>query len=127
METVIAVKAFIFKNDKLLLVKRHQNDTHCPNVWEVPGGRIEKNENKINGLQREVKEETGLEVIIKNSFATENFVRENGQPVKMTHFICEYSGGEVKLSEEHCDYEWVDKKDVPNKISKFFIYAFNKL
>jgi 8-oxo-dGTP diphosphatase len=126
-KTAITVKAFIFNNNKLLLIKRHQNDPHCPEEWEVPGGRINENETLIQGLQREIKEETGLDAIIKNSFATENFVRDDGQPINMTHFICEYTCGEIKLSEEHCTYEWVDKKDVLKKISKYFIYAFNKL
>jgi len=39
-------------------VKRHENET----PYELPGGRLEKYESYIDGLKREVYEETGLRV-----------------------------------------------------------------
>lgn len=54
----ISVDAVIIKNGKILLVK--EKDL---NLWEMPGGGIEKGETLEEALKREVHEETGYEVL----------------------------------------------------------------
>ncbi len=52
----VSVKSLFFNEEnKLMMI---QEDT---GLWELPGGRIQKGENFIECLKREVKEETGLE------------------------------------------------------------------
>ena len=53
---LVAVNAFLLKDDKFLLLKR--NDP--PLIWGPPGGKLEINEDPVTGLIREVKEETNL-------------------------------------------------------------------
>jgi ADP-ribose pyrophosphatase YjhB (NUDIX family) len=36
-----AQKAFIVKENRLLMVKKSKDDPKNPNKWEVPGGRME--------------------------------------------------------------------------------------
>ena len=36
----VAVKAFIINNNKLLIIKRAKSDPQMPEVWEIPGGRL---------------------------------------------------------------------------------------
>jgi 8-oxo-dGTP diphosphatase len=130
MDAGIAVKGFILKDNEVLLVKREENDVNSPGVWEVPGGRIDPGENPIQALQREVKEETGLGICVGQPFAVESFVRDDGQQIVMIHFICEMEKGELALSHEHTEFEWVEKGKVIEKISPYFKYAtteFNKL
>jgi len=59
MNFALAVKAFIIKDGKALLLKRRLNDEHKPGTWDIPGGRLEAGEDPISGLRREVKEEAG--------------------------------------------------------------------
>lgn len=48
-------------NGKLYLSRRIQTDTF-PGKWQFPGGKLDENENPIDGAIRETKEETGLDI-----------------------------------------------------------------
>jgi 8-oxo-dGTP diphosphatase len=50
-----------FSPDKILLVKR--DTIPFRGYWALPGGRVEPGETVEKALEREVKEETGLDVI----------------------------------------------------------------
>lgn len=103
----ISVKSFIVNDrDELLLVKRENGDTHCPGIWEIPGGRIELGEDPFEGLKRETKEETGLDVEVLNPLEIQHFTREDGQKITMIIFLCRPASDSVNLSEEHTDHEW---------------------
>ena len=56
---VVGASAFIFNNEgKLLLVKSPKQQDQ----WCIPGGKIEYGEKLIDGLEREVAEETNLKI-----------------------------------------------------------------
>src|SRR5690242_1955170 len=95
----IAVKAFIIKDDKLLLLKRRSNDVHKPGDWDIPGGRLELGEDPFLGLKRETKEETGLDITIQRPLDIHHFTRDDGQIITMLIFLCEPGAGEITLSE----------------------------
>ena len=59
MKKHMTVTAFIVKKNSILL---HWHEK--VKEWLPPGGHIEKNEDPIEALNREILEETGLEVII---------------------------------------------------------------
>lgn len=70
----------------------------------------------IRSLKREVKEETGLEIEVFNPFAVwyHEFPkghRNYGKVVYLVAFKCKYVSGELKLSDEHDKFRWVDKND----------------
>lgn len=53
--------AIIICNKKILLLLRDNNpNIQNPNTWQLPGGRIEKNENHLQAIKRELKEEISL-------------------------------------------------------------------
>lgn len=64
-----AQKAFIVKEEKLLMVKKSKDDPKNPNKWEVPGGRMEFNETVEDHIKREVREEVGLDIKVGEPFA----------------------------------------------------------
>ena len=56
-----AMKALIGREGKLLVVKQTIGEKI---YWDLPGGRMEHGETPLETLKREVKEETGLEVVV---------------------------------------------------------------
>ncbi len=104
----VAVKSFIVKDNKLLLIKRRKDDIHKPEDWDIPGGRLGIGENPLEGLKRETKEEINIDIKILLPFHVQHFVRDDGQKITMIIFLCRPLGGGIKLSKEHTDYKWFD-------------------
>jgi len=126
----IAVKGFVV-NDKgeLLLIKRRDNDIHKPSEWEIPGGRLDAGEDPFEGLKRETKEETGLDIEILNPLKIHHFTRDDGQKITMIVFVCKPVSDEINLSEEHTAYEWLNLDAAYEKIVDDFkdeITVYNK-
>ena len=89
---------------------------------DFPGGKIQEGEVKhtddlIISLKREVKEETGLEIEVFNPLTVWwfEFTNKNhklfGKKVYIVLFQAKYISGEIKLSDEHYKFEWVDKNN----------------
>lgn len=108
-------KALIEKDGKVLVL----NDP--VEGLDFPGGKIQEGEAKegdtsglIRALQREVREETGLEITVGEPFAVwyhEYSPQHRNYPKKsyLIAFKCTYLSGEVTLSDEHDGFTWVDK------------------
>lgn len=64
-KAILRVSAYgvLFSGNSVLVTK-----TYLP-LWEFPGGAVEKGETLFQALQREFKEETGIEVNIKRFIA----------------------------------------------------------
>jgi ADP-ribose pyrophosphatase YjhB (NUDIX family) len=54
------VGALIFEDGKILLVERGKEP--LKGYWSLPGGIVETGEKLVDGIRREVAEETGLDV-----------------------------------------------------------------
>ena len=52
---LIGAEAAVFRGDRLLLIRRHDNQ-----LWAVPGGKVDVGETLEEAAIRELKEETGL-------------------------------------------------------------------
>lgn len=99
----VAVNAYIFKNGKFLLLKRKT----VPCIWSPPGGRLKINENPIEGLKREIKEETNLEIEVLAPVNTW-FGLWKAKPLLSIDYLVKIIGGNFKISSEHTDSVWVD-------------------
>ncbi|MDD5163342.1 MAG: NUDIX domain-containing protein [Candidatus ainarchaeum sp.] len=117
----LAVKGFITENKKVLILKRSGYTKQMPGIWELPGGRLEAGEDPLAGLQREIKEETGIEIEIVFPMSVRHFTREDGQIITMIIFLCKPKSKTVKLSSEHTEFEWAGIKTARQKMSKFYL------
>ncbi len=112
MKYALAVKGIIRRDDgKILVLKRSAKDDHKPGVWETVGGGMDREETPQAGLQREILEETGLTVDVREPFTVFTFRKDTGEFKVGITFLCEYLGGEVVLSDEHTDHRWIDPKE----------------
>lgn len=112
MEVIIGVKAVIVNNGKILLMKRSGDYGEISNSWDIPGGRTNPGEEPLEGLKREVKEETGMDLkeILRPLDARTVFNDGNKQIVRIT-FLCK-ANGDVNLSGEHTEFDWFNLKDL---------------
>jgi 8-oxo-dGTP diphosphatase len=121
-----AAKAFIIKDNKLLIIKRLANNPHKPGAWDIPGGRLELGEDPFKGLKREAREEISAEIEILMPISVHHFVREDGQKITLSIYLCKLLS-EIKLGDEHEEYKWVPLEDAPRELSNFFEPTFTNL
>ena len=81
---------------------------------------MELGEDPYAGLIREVREEINAKVQILMPIDVKHFVREDGQKITLTMFLCDLEDGEIKLSEEHTEYKWMDIEKELEEIPEFF-------
>jgi len=117
----LAVKGFIVnENNELFVMKRASDDVQLPNIWEIPGGRLNLGEDPILGVQREIREETGLYVKVIYPMTVRHFTRQDGQVITMLIFLCKPIGGFLTISKEHSDFKWMNLKDYKKELTDFF-------
>ena len=108
----VAVKALLFDQDKLLLVKRSDKARGEHHYWELPGGRMEFGETPEETLLRELAEETGLSAKILCPLQTWNFFREETTQIVGVTFLCKATTNAVRLSDEHEAYAWIHLDEI---------------
>jgi len=106
------VGALIFNNkDQILLVKTHK----WKGKYSIPGGHVELGESLTAALQREIMEETGLEMLSAKFLCYQEFIFDECFWEKKHYvffdFMCKVDGEEVTLNEEAQEYVWADLEE----------------
>jgi 8-oxo-dGTP diphosphatase len=104
---------YVNVNGKLLLLKL---SPHKPEggTWTVPAGKLEVGENPILGAKRELFEETGIEIGSEKEFKARGalYIRKPDVDYIYHMFSIDLpSAPSVRLSVEHCSYQWVSKDE----------------
>lgn len=120
---VLVSTAMIEKNGKYLVLRRSDKNITNKGKWQFPEGKVKFGENILGALRREVEEETNLVVVDAKLFGIHSCILKEGYGVfrmYRTVFKCKVLG-KMKLSEDHNEYSWVDKKKMErlNFISGF--------
>lgn len=101
--------------------------------YDLPGGRIDEDEVKKtyeDNLRREVREELGEAIKLKIDLhpvavSTRVYFSERRQLERkflQVFFAAEYVSGEIKLSSEHADYDWL--QITPQNVREHFSESF---
>jgi ADP-ribose pyrophosphatase YjhB (NUDIX family) len=107
----LAVSAAIFRDGRVLIVRRARPPAH--RLHTLPGGGVELGETLEHAVIREVREETGLDVApVALAGYREVIVRDDAARVER-HFVilpfaARYVGGEVTLNDELAEAHWRD-------------------
>lgn len=117
---ITVVAAIITKEDKILCTQRG-NVKYLPYKWEFPGGKVELAETKEEALIREIKEELGCSIIIKDH-AVEVKHEYDFAIINLTAYYCNIIDGNILRKEHHAikwcsidelfDLDWADA-DLP--------------
>lgn len=114
---MVGVGAILFRRDRILMAQRGKEP--LKGWWSLPGGALEIGESLHDGVCREVREETGLEVTPVRMFEIfERIIRDDsGAPeyhYVLIDYICRVTGGKLFPGDDVCAVEWVRRRDLPN-------------
>ena len=103
----LAVSAAIFRDDKILLVRRARSP--ADGFYSLPGGRVEFGETLHAALNREVDEETALKIEIAGLAGWREVLpaTSRGGHYLIMSFAARWIAGEVVLNEELDDFRWL--------------------
>jgi 8-oxo-dGTP diphosphatase len=105
------VGAIITKDSKYLFLERKKED-FMGGIYELPSGKVEENESLIQALKREVKEETGLDMIdVKKYVSGFDYKSGSGKLTRQFNFIVNVKDTDNILLTEHERYAWLSKKE----------------
>ena len=110
---VRVIDAYVFRRTKngikFLLLKRAKTKIY-EHLCQGVAGKIEKNELAIEAATRELMEETGFTPF--KMFVADHvskFYEANGDRINLVPvFGIEVQDSNVVISEEHCDFKWVE-------------------
>ena len=104
-------RAAIFKDGKILLVHERSGK------WSLPGGWVDVLESIESNTIKEVKEESGLDVVAKKIIAIQDRNKHNTPPyaygVCKIFIQCEVSGGEFIENIETTEIGYFSLQDLP--------------
>jgi 8-oxo-dGTP diphosphatase len=112
---VAAVGGVVLDGDRVLLVLRALPPRQ--GEWSLPGGQLELGESLVDGVRREVREETGLEVRVGPLVEVFDRVhRDDAGRIRyhfvIVDFLCAPAGGVLRAGDDAADARWVRKDEV---------------
>jgi len=114
LEATVSIRGVVCRSDDRLLVVRRSSD----GGWELPGGRLHRNEAVIDGLHREIREETGLAVTVHRPVAATSWQNTGDEDRFAVYYYCTADESDVALSDEHTDFRWVSKATACEQLSE---------
>lgn len=115
---ISTIAALVFKGDKVLLVRHGETAHHITGVYGLPGGRLEEGESLLDGVARELQEETGLvadksSMVKLGSVYEADILRKNGEILSTSWhvFLVKNFNGDLKSSSETTP-DWIGVSDI---------------
>lgn len=113
LDATVSQRAVLFGPTDEVLVMRRASD----GGWELPGGRLDVGESAIEGLCRELREETGLAAEVRRPIHTVSWRNDRGKGRFGVYYYCTADEQSVSLSHEHTDYEWLTPSAATERLS----------
>lgn len=106
----INVVAAIIKHNNLFFIAQRNRKKHMGLKWEFPGGKVSSNETFVEALNREIKEELNITIIIHKKIAWEKY-QDDKIDIILHYYSCSHKNGIIQLN-EHENFSWVNKKQL---------------
>jgi ADP-ribose pyrophosphatase len=119
MEVMVAVGTVIEDGEGRVLLVKHVDEKggFWRGKWICPGGKLELGETIEEGIVREVREETNLEIKLIAPLIPFDRVVKEGEETKLhviyIDYLAEVVGGELKPASDVGQAIWVPKEEVP--------------
>ena len=113
---MVGVGAILLNRDRILMAQRGKQP--LKGWWSLPGGALETGERLADGIKREVREETGLEIHPLGVLEIfERIMPDESGAVEyhyvLIDYVCRVTGGALRAGDDVCRVEWVRRRDLP--------------
>ena len=111
MKKLIKVVGAVIENENNeILCALRSPDMSLPNMWEFPGGKVEKDENLKEAIEREIQEELDckiefLDIFNDNTHEYDNFI------VNLITVKCKLVSG-TPIANEHSKLIWLKRENL---------------
>jgi len=121
---IVGVGGVLIENGKALLIRRGSEP--LLGQWSIPGGTLELGETLLEGVAREMLEETGITVRVLNlievferinPYSTPDSRDANIRPrfhFVIVDYLCERVSGKAKAGSDATDIAFVPEEDLPH-------------
>lgn len=110
--THFATGIAVFKDGKLLVVRRVAHDDFLAGEWELPGGGVDAGESIEQSAVRELKEETNLDVEkMIGTFEGFDYTTPKKPKVRQINFKVSVKPGDIALT-EHDMFKWITVNEI---------------
>ena len=110
---MIKVTAAILVHDGMLLIAKRRSTARLPNLWDLPGGKVEPNETPEACLKRELWEEFGIGVTVRDYVGSNTHSYDFGT-VELMVFRADWENGDFD-SKDHQEIRWA----FPHELGSF--------
>ena len=110
---MIKVTAALLVIDGMLLIAKRKPTARLPNLWELPGGKIEVSETPEECLKREITEEFDIDIIVGEYLGSNVYDYDFGT-IELMLYRAIWEDGDLILR-DHEEIRWV----FPHELEQF--------
>jgi 8-oxo-dGTP diphosphatase len=112
---VVGVGGVVIRSGRALLIRR--GAPPLEGQWSIPGGTLELGETITEGVRRELREETGLDVRVLDLIEVFDRIFPDGEGRPQYHFVildylCESAAGAARAGSDVTDVAWVGEEEL---------------
>jgi len=112
---IVGVGGVVVRDERALLIRR--GSAPLKGEWSIPGGMLELGETILEGVQRELLEETAIEVRLLDLIEVfERLTRDEAGKLKyhfvILDYLCEAVRGEAQAGSDVTDVAWVRESEL---------------
>lgn len=114
---LIGVGGLVISGGRVLLARR--GAPPLKGEWSIPGGLLEVGEALMEGVRRELLEETAVEIRVVELIEVFERIDLDASGTARHHFVvldylCEMLGGEARAASDVTDVAWAAPEELPN-------------
>jgi 8-oxo-dGTP diphosphatase len=114
LKTRVFTTGVVLDRQRLLILRRKEDDDTYPGFWDCVGGHFEKGESAEECMLREAREESGQRMKIVRVGPLIEYLDDYGRAVAVPFILKPEPKRKVRLS-EHSESRWVSLRDVPSE------------
>ena len=126
----VALGAVCINKMRVLILLRRQDAEVFPGIWELPSGGVQQDESLEQALVREVREETGIDIIVLEPVNCFIYLSKNRQRTLQINYRAHLASPDsqvVRFSSEHSDARWVNVDDIEDyPMTEAVVYAIGR-